>query len=395
MRDDVLHGLGESDCKAGLAAQIYAACLLKRSLLPLRGNLIVAATVSEEQGGSLGLRHLMRDTLPSLDLRPDFAILGEPTSLSIYYGHDGSAMFEVVIEGPDRFQVTDATNAVLETFRDQYQTVSSPDELERQSLGAPRFQQTAGTASGVIPVFRRLPGCETVSGMLDQIKREARAAAESVARVAVNVQVRREERQLYTKRTTVLEQRIEAWSLDPYHPLIVRVATGIDRGRLSRVVRQVAASAVGNGHGWRSAGQRVPRAGHRLWPWLGGYLPRAQRIGFGARFQPGHLRHGGHYACTGRRAGVRLDSRRDLAMNVLVFNCGSSSLKYRLLSMPAERELSGGEGSDWSPHCQALVPGAAARRRARKRAWSPCVTTVRRCGKWCGNCRPRQEPCRT
>ncbi|MCX7935375.1 MAG: acetate kinase, partial [Planctomycetota bacterium] len=30
-------------------------------------------------------------------------------------------------------------------------------------------------------------------------------------------------------------------------------------------------------------------------------------------------------------------------MNVLVFNCGSSSLKYRLISMPEERELAGGE----------------------------------------------------
>ena len=26
-------------------------------------------------------------------------------------------------------------------------------------------------------------------------------------------------------------------------------------------------------------------------------------------------------------------------MNILVFNCGSSSLKYRLLEMPGEREL--------------------------------------------------------
>ena len=222
VRDDALHGLGASDCKAGLAAQIYSAALLKRSLLPLRGNLIVAATVSEEQGGSPGLRHLMRKTLPSLELRPDFAILGEPTALSIYHGHDGSAMFEVLIEGSDRFQVTDATHAVFANFRDQYQTVVRTGEPERQSLGEPRFQQSPGAACGVINVCRRLPDRETVSGMLEQIKQEARTAAASVARVAVNVTLRREERQLYTKRTTLLEQRVEAWSLDPYHPLITR-----------------------------------------------------------------------------------------------------------------------------------------------------------------------------
>ena len=50
-------------------------------------------------------------------------------------------------------------------------------------------------------------------------------------------------------------------------------------------------------------------------------------------------------------------------MNVLVFNCGSSSLKYRLIAMPDERELSGGE-------CSGLVP-----RRPSRRAW--CCNAMR------------------
>ena len=58
--------------------------------------------------------------------------------------------------------------------------------------------------------------------MMEQIKREARSAAASVAHVAVDVVVRREEHQLYTKRTTILEQRVEPWSLDPFHPLVTR-----------------------------------------------------------------------------------------------------------------------------------------------------------------------------
>ncbi len=222
VRDGTLYGLGASDCKAGLAAQIYSGALLRRAMLPLKGNVVVAATVSEEQGGSPGLRHLMEETLPSLDLRPDFAILSEPTDLGIYYGHDGSAVFEVLIEGPDNFQVNDATTAVFESFRNQYRTAQGEGQAEFQTLRSPRFQRVPGAVSGVIDVCRRLPDTATVSGTMEQIKHEARAAAASVGHVAVNVMVRQEERQLYTKRTTVLEQRIDAWSLDPYHPLISR-----------------------------------------------------------------------------------------------------------------------------------------------------------------------------
>jgi acetate kinase len=36
-------------------------------------------------------------------------------------------------------------------------------------------------------------------------------------------------------------------------------------------------------------------------------------------------------------------------MNILVFNCGSSSLKYRLLGMPGEEELAGGEAQRVGP----------------------------------------------
>lgn len=36
-------------------------------------------------------------------------------------------------------------------------------------------------------------------------------------------------------------------------------------------------------------------------------------------------------------------------MNILVFNCGSSSLKYRLLDLPAEKELAGGEAQRVGP----------------------------------------------
>ncbi len=36
-------------------------------------------------------------------------------------------------------------------------------------------------------------------------------------------------------------------------------------------------------------------------------------------------------------------------VNILVFNCGSSSLKYRLIEMPSEREIAGGEAQRIGP----------------------------------------------
>lgn len=51
---------------------------------------------------------------------------------------------------------------------------------------------------------------------------------------------------------------------------------------------------------------------------------------------------------------MRMDFGRNLTgdrcdMNILVLNCGSSSLKYRLIAMPSERELAGGEARRIGP----------------------------------------------
>ena len=98
----------------------------------------------------------MRDTLPSLEIQPDYAILGEPTALSIYYGHDGSATFEVLIEGPDGFQVNDATHAVFENFRGQYCT-HAPSRRARTSELC-----TSRVSSG--PLVRRAVSSTSAAG---------------------------------------------------------------------------------------------------------------------------------------------------------------------------------------------------------------------------------------
>ena len=144
----------------------------------------------------------------------------------------------------------------------------------------------------MINLCRRLPDTETVSGMLEQIKQEARAAAASVARVAVDVVVRREEHQLYTKRTTILEQRVEPWSLDPFHPLVTRARQALAAAgcRVSCGKWQLPRLGMGTAGGVLVNEFHVPAIGYG--PGCRRHLPRAERNGFGGPREPGHLWHG-------------------------------------------------------------------------------------------------------
>jgi acetylornithine deacetylase/succinyl-diaminopimelate desuccinylase-like protein len=224
---DRIYGVGAADCKGGLAAQVFTAALLKRSLLPLRGNLIVAATVAEENGGSTGVRALMEDTLPDLGLKPDFAILGEPTGLGLYYGHDGWMEADICIEGPNPFHVDDAARAVFaELESDVAPSTSrsrrSPRTNPNLSCDRPRFETVGSFRRATIPVTCRLGTDEEPEAVLSQMKHEAMLVAQPSGAVAVQVAVRQGTHRLYNGRKTMARQVTHAWSIDPFHMLMSR-----------------------------------------------------------------------------------------------------------------------------------------------------------------------------
>ncbi len=93
--DGVLYGLGSCDMKGGLAAMVYGAKLLQDAQAPLRGNLVVACVVQEEECEGLGTRVLMEES----GLQPDWVILGEPTDLNVSRGQRGRLEMRVVAYG--------------------------------------------------------------------------------------------------------------------------------------------------------------------------------------------------------------------------------------------------------------------------------------------------------
>jgi acetylornithine deacetylase len=92
VRNGRVYGRGSYDMKGSLAACMSAARSIAQSGKPLRGDLIVAA-VADEEYGSLGTRDLLTR------MKPDGAIVTEPTALEVCLAHKGYLWIEVQVQG--------------------------------------------------------------------------------------------------------------------------------------------------------------------------------------------------------------------------------------------------------------------------------------------------------
>jgi acetylornithine deacetylase/succinyl-diaminopimelate desuccinylase-like protein len=217
-----LIGVGSADCKGGLAAQIFAGVALKRSLLPLRGNLVVAATVAEENGASVGLRVLVEETLPALNLVPEYAILGEPTDLGLYYGHEGFADLDIQVQGRDPFLVSDAGKAIFDDFLLNGAAGRHNNGKENLAVRAPRLETSDRNPRAVVRMTRRLLQGETVNDLIAQTKYCAQASARSAGSVGVDVELAEEQQRLGTGQTRTVARVTHPWCTDPFGPLAER-----------------------------------------------------------------------------------------------------------------------------------------------------------------------------
>jgi len=93
IRDGKIWGRGAADMKAGLAGMIYTLMVLKRAGVKLKGDLILAAVLGEENV-SEGTQRLIEK-----GPRCDMAIVGEPTGLEIVIAHRGIEWLKITVKG--------------------------------------------------------------------------------------------------------------------------------------------------------------------------------------------------------------------------------------------------------------------------------------------------------
>ncbi len=223
---DIVHGriegVGAADCKGGLAAQIYAGHVLLASRLAPASNIVVAATVAEENGWSVGVRHLLKTTLPELGMSPRFVVVGEPTGLTIGSGHDGWVGIDIEIISPIDGVVRSAGEHVyqmLSTHCDEPGCIDSPAIM---TVKQPRVGRSDQGYLETIRLYRRLFPGEAAEDVLGWLERTILEGTRETHAVFLEARVHQHEQRLYTGHTKRIRLSVPPWSTNLMHPLVDR-----------------------------------------------------------------------------------------------------------------------------------------------------------------------------
>lgn len=92
---DVVHGRGSADAKGPIAAALEAVEIVRASGVPLSGTLELELVADEETMGFKGAGYLVEQGI----VRPDAAIVGEPTSLRVVRAQRGANWLRIITRG--------------------------------------------------------------------------------------------------------------------------------------------------------------------------------------------------------------------------------------------------------------------------------------------------------
>ncbi len=189
---DRIYGRGADDMKAGVATHIAVLDILDDVGVKLTGDIKLAASVGEEDGGFGALSTMLRGH------RADAALISEPTSLDVVVAHGGSLVYRITVRGKSAHggSRNDGVSAI-EKFYPIFQmllhweaernaTLSHPlfDEFENKfpiSTGVVRAGTWASTVPEVLVAEGRLgflPG-ETIEQMQAETERRINEIADA------------------------------------------------------------------------------------------------------------------------------------------------------------------------------------------------------------------------
>ena len=231
IENGTLYGLGACDMKGALAAIVYAGKLLIENHVPLKGDIVVACVVQEEPCEGLAARVLIEEE----GIRPDWVVLGEPSSMNIARGQRGRVELQVTAYGRacHASQPELGENAIYAASR-----LIFGAELLSGNLNHDRF---LGSGSLAVTQIRAEAGSRNVvpdrcSFILDRRltlgENEIKALAEVQSviareRVRAEIQVTEYRSTSFTGYQASQHEYFPAWITDENHPLVQAVERAV------------------------------------------------------------------------------------------------------------------------------------------------------------------------
>lgn len=188
---DLVYGRGSCDMKGGMATYLLALDALDASGIRLAGDVTIAATIGEEDGGVGALATVLRG------YRADAALITEPTRLALVTAQEGSIVFRLTIQGKSAHAaVRDEGVSALEKFVPIFQSLQELERERNDTLAHPLYDHVANKVPINVGVVRSglwastvpeslvaeiragfLPG-EDLYGFWDTVRQRVMAVAE-------------------------------------------------------------------------------------------------------------------------------------------------------------------------------------------------------------------------
>lgn len=220
--DEIILGRGGSDQEGGMASMVYAGKIIKDLNLEDDYTLIVTGTVQEEDCDGLCWQYIIEEN----NIKPDFVVITEPTSLNIYRGHRGRMEMKVTTNGvschgsaPERGENAIFKMApILNELKALHENLHYDEFLGKGSLTVSEVFFSSPSRCAVadgctISIDRRLTNGETWEGAIKQIQN-----LPSVKQANAKVELYDYKRASYTGLVYPTKSYFPTWVLEENHP---------------------------------------------------------------------------------------------------------------------------------------------------------------------------------
>lgn len=255
--DGLLRGRGSVDMKSSAAASVYGAWAARELGYTADKTIYVSCSIMEEDYEGLAVSNEFIE----LDIKPDFAVICEPTRMRICNGHFGRALFEVAVKGvgihASRHQMGDnALNKIIPVIQRVEALGKKKLEAggEKGSIASTKLATEAASINStpglaVLTIDQRTTPADTEEVLSAELDELCAGIPDASWRVVDTFG------KSWTGREAVLHNLLPAWFIPEDHSLVQAAQSAVQKAGVDPVVYR----RNGFTNGWVTAGSmKIP-----------------------------------------------------------------------------------------------------------------------------------------